>query len=57
MSAVPSRRSAGILLHPTSLPGPYAIGDLGPEAFTRVDQLARARNSLRDLPEFLASLQ
>ena len=26
------RRSAGILLHPTSLPGPYGIGDLGPEA-------------------------
>lgn len=25
-------RSAGILLHPTSLPGPYGIGDLGPEA-------------------------
>jgi 4-alpha-glucanotransferase len=26
-------RSAGILLHPTSLPGPYGIGDIGPEAF------------------------
>jgi len=25
-------RSAGILLHPTSLPGPLGIGDLGPEA-------------------------
>jgi len=25
-------RSAGILLHPTSLPGPYGIGELGPEA-------------------------
>ncbi|MCK7527521.1 MAG: hypothetical protein MZV64_62910 [Ignavibacteriales bacterium] len=23
-------RSSGILLHPTSLPGPYGIGDLGP---------------------------
>jgi 4-alpha-glucanotransferase len=26
------RRRAGILLHPTSLPGRYCIGDLGPEA-------------------------
>ncbi len=25
-------RSAGLLLHPTSLPGPHGIGDLGPEA-------------------------
>lgn len=24
-------RTSGILLHPTSLPGPYGIGDLGPE--------------------------
>ena len=23
-------RSAGILLHPTSLPGPFGIGDFGP---------------------------
>lgn len=26
-------RASGILLHPTSLPGPDGIGDLGPEAF------------------------
>ncbi|MCP3960416.1 MAG: 4-alpha-glucanotransferase [bacterium] len=26
------RRSSGILLHPTSLPGRFGIGDLGPEA-------------------------
>lgn len=25
-------RSSGVLLHPTSLPGPYGIGDLGPQA-------------------------
>ncbi len=25
-------RSSGLLLHPTSLPGPYGIGDLGPAA-------------------------
>jgi 4-alpha-glucanotransferase len=33
-------RSGGILLHPTSLPGPYGIGDLGPEAYRFVDWLA-----------------
>ena len=37
------RRSAGVLLHVTSLPGPYGIGDLGPAAFRWVDALARAR--------------
>ncbi|MBL8050220.1 MAG: 4-alpha-glucanotransferase, partial [Anaerolineales bacterium] len=34
------KRSSGILLHPTSLPGPYGIGDLGPQAFRFVDWLA-----------------
>ena len=29
---MPSERRAGILLHPTSLPGPYGIGDIGPSA-------------------------
>jgi 4-alpha-glucanotransferase len=38
-------RSAGILLHPTSLPGPYGIGDLGPAAYAWVDTLVRARQS------------
>ena len=32
-------RSGGILLHPTSLPGPYGIGDLGPQAYLFVDWL------------------
>ena len=36
------QRSSGILLHPTSLPGPYGIGDLGPQAYAFVDFLARA---------------
>jgi 4-alpha-glucanotransferase len=36
------KRSAGILLHPTSLPGSYGIGDLGPVAYEWVDVLARA---------------
>ena len=33
-------RSGGILLHPTSLPGRYGIGDLGPQAYRFVDWLA-----------------
>ncbi|NTV37432.1 MAG: 4-alpha-glucanotransferase, partial [Anaerolineaceae bacterium] len=33
-------RSAGIILHPSSLPGPDGIGDLGPEAFRWIDFLA-----------------
>ena len=37
------QRSFGILLHPTSLPGPYGIGDLGPAAYAWVDALAAAR--------------
>lgn len=36
------RRQAGVLLHPTSLPGPDAQGDLGPTARGFVDYLARA---------------
>src|SRR5471032_3300424 len=35
-------RSSGILLHPTSLPGPYGAGDLGPEAFSFIEFLAEA---------------
>jgi 4-alpha-glucanotransferase len=41
----PTTRSSGILLHPTSLPGPYGIGDLGPAAFEWVDALVRAKQS------------
>lgn len=41
----PAERSAGILLHPTSLPAPCGIGDLGPTAYAWVDALARARQS------------
>ncbi len=33
------KRASGIILHPTSLPGPDGIGDLGPEAFHWVDIL------------------
>ncbi len=41
-----SRRVSGVLLHPTSLPGPFGIGDLGPEAHRFVDQLADAGQGL-----------
>lgn len=36
------QRSSGLLLHPTSLPGPYALGDIGPAARRFVEYLARA---------------
>jgi 4-alpha-glucanotransferase len=39
-------RSSGILLHPTSLPGPFGIGDFGAEARTFVDFLARSGQKL-----------
>jgi len=32
-------RSGGILMHPTSLPGPHGIGDLGPQAYRFADFL------------------
>ena len=35
-------RSSGMLLHVTSLPSPYGIGDLGPSAFSWVDRLHHA---------------
>ena len=35
-------RSAGVLLHVSSLPGPYGIGDLGPSAIDWIDWLAGA---------------
>ncbi|MGH9928718.1 MAG: 4-alpha-glucanotransferase [Pyrinomonadaceae bacterium] len=39
-------RSSGILLHPTSLPGPFGIGDLGPEAYAFADFLEAAGQSV-----------
>src|ERR1700727_2854285 len=35
-------RSAGILLHPTSLPGAYGIGDIGPQALRFASYLHEA---------------
>lgn len=39
-------RKSGILLHPTSLPGPDGIGDLGPEAYRWIDFLAESGTQL-----------
>jgi len=39
-------RASGILLHPTSLPGRYGIGELGEEAFRFTDWLAEAGQSI-----------
>jgi len=39
-------RESGVLLHPTSLPGPFGIGDIGPRAREFADSLAVAGQSL-----------
>ena len=43
---VPLReRGAGVLLHVTSLPSPYGVGDVGPAAFSWIDRLHAAGQS------------
>ena len=37
-----SARAAGVLLHPTSLPGPYGIGDMGDELIAFLDWVQEA---------------
>lgn len=39
------KRASGILLHPTSLPGEFGIGDLGPKAYEFVDLLVEAKQT------------
>jgi 4-alpha-glucanotransferase len=39
-------RMSGILLHPSSLPGAYGIGDLGSAAIDFIDRLAEARQRI-----------
>ena len=41
----PDYRASGLLLHVTSLPSPYGIGDLGPSAFAWIDRLHEAGQS------------
>ncbi len=43
---MPFPRASGILLHPTCLPGPYGIGDVGPEAERFIEFLAAAGQRL-----------
>jgi 4-alpha-glucanotransferase len=40
------RRRSGIVLHPTSLPGPHGSGDFGPSAFHFIDWLIAAGQSV-----------
>lgn len=39
-------RQSGILVHPTSFPGPYGIGDLGKEAYAFIDFLKKSGQTL-----------
>ncbi|HEX3084983.1 MAG TPA: 4-alpha-glucanotransferase [Pyrinomonadaceae bacterium] len=41
-----AKRASGILLHPTSLPSPFGIGDLGEEARAFIDFLHQAGQTL-----------
>ena len=41
----PDYRGSGILLHLTSLPSPYGIGDLGPVAISWIARLQEAGQS------------
>ncbi|HWE23596.1 MAG TPA: 4-alpha-glucanotransferase [Myxococcales bacterium] len=41
----PGYRASGVLLHVTSLPSPYGIGDVGPEAIAWIDRLSAAGQS------------
>lgn len=40
------KRQSGILLHPTSLPSKYGIGDMGKEAYNFVDFLRKTKQKL-----------
>ncbi len=42
-------RASGVLLHPTSLPGPHGCGDFGPDAYHFVDWLVGAGQKLWQL--------
>ena len=41
----PEYRASGLLLHVTSLPSPYGIGDVGPAALAWIDRLAECGQS------------
>ncbi len=45
-AALLEQRRCGLLLHPTSLPSTYGIGDFGPAAFSWLDWLASTGSTL-----------
>ncbi len=45
-SRLPNKRVGGILLHPSSLPGPYGIGTLGNNAYRFVDKLKLSKQKI-----------
>lgn len=48
-SKVDNERSAGVLVHISSLPSPFPIGDLGPEAYSFADFLSRSHQRIWQL--------
>ena len=46
MNTTSDKRTSGILLHPTSLPSPYGIGDLGKAAYDFIDFLEKSGQHL-----------
>ena len=46
MSNKKTTRLSGILLHPTALPSPYGIGDLGHTAYEFIDFLKKSKQHL-----------
>src|ERR1700693_3358353 len=42
---LPEYRASGLLLHVTSLPSPYGVGDTGSAALSWIDRLAQAGQS------------
>ncbi len=46
MSASQFNRDCGLLLHPTSLPNPYGIGDFGPSSLCWIERLASAGQNI-----------
>ena len=43
---MPFPRASGLLLHPTSFPGRFGVGDLGPEAYRFVDFMVQSGQQL-----------
>ena len=39
-------RASGLLMHPTSLPSPFGIGDLGKVAYAWIDFLAASQQTV-----------